>query len=176
MQKNNDLGFTLLELMITVAIAGIIATMAVPSFQRMLERNRLKEAVESLKSDLMFARTEAIKRSTNLNVSIIVDGDDWCYGIDDDNTACDCDTSGSCALKTVDGDEFTGTIADASKNVAFNFRHGYLIDQDQEEEDEDIEITLSTTNYSAKTTISIAGRITICSPDSSKAMGGYDAC
>ena len=69
MNKKYGLGFTLTELMITVAIIGIVASLAVPSFQDMIERNRLKEAVEGLKSDMMWMRTETIKRSCNLQVT-----------------------------------------------------------------------------------------------------------
>ena len=51
MHKKQDLGFTLVELMITVAIVGIVSSIAVPSFSRMLEQNRLKEVAGALKSD-----------------------------------------------------------------------------------------------------------------------------
>ncbi len=133
----------------------------------MLERGRLKVAIESLKSDLMFARTEAIKQSTNLNVSIAINGSSWCYGIDNDNTACDCSTPGDCALKTVDGSQFEGTILDADDDIAFDFRRGTA---------NSIGSTLSTSNYAARIKVSNVGRIIICSPDSTKAVGGYDAC
>ena len=167
MNKQKSLGFTLIELMIVIAIIGIIASMAMPSFQDTIERNRLKEAAESLKSDLMFARTEAIKQSTNLNVSIAINGSSWCYGIDDDNTSCDCSTSGDCAIKTTDGSQFQGTSLDANDNTVFDSRRGTATA---------IGSTLSTDNYAARLIVSSGGRIRICSPDSSKAIGGYDAC
>ncbi|MCF7971472.1 MAG: GspH/FimT family pseudopilin [Methylococcaceae bacterium] len=167
MHKKYGQGFTLTELMITVAIVGIVASLAVPSFQDMLERNRLKEAVESLKSDLMFARTEAIKRSANLTVSIKINGSSWCYGINDSN--CDCSTAGSCAIKNVDGSQFQETTVPAgtSTNIPFDFRRGTAFAGG---------VTISTSNYSVRSKVSNSGRITVCSPDSTKAMGGYDAC
>ena len=42
MQKK-ELGFTLIELMITIAILAIIATMAAPSFGNLLEKQRFKK-------------------------------------------------------------------------------------------------------------------------------------
>jgi len=167
MNKKQTAGFTLTELMVTIAIVGIIASMAVPSFQDMIERNRLKEAAESLKSDLMFARTEAIKQSTNLNVSIAINGSSWCYGIDEDNSSCNCSTAGDCAIKTVDGSQFQGVTLDADDDTVFDFRRGTATA---------IGSTLSTSHYAARLIVSNSGRIRICSPDSTKAIGGYDGC
>jgi len=176
MKEKHEKGFTLVELMITVAIVGIIASLAVPSFSEMIERNRLKEAAEGLKSDLMFARTEAIKRSSNINMTV-KKGSSWCYGIDidnntdntDANAVCDCATSGSCAVKTVQGSQFTGTtnIEVADTNITFFFRRGTASNQG---------MTISTTHYSLRVLSSVAGRIRICSPDSTKSVIGYDAC
>jgi len=177
MNKKKALGFTLVELMITIAIIGILASMAVPSFSKMLERNRLKEAIQSLKSDLMFARTESIKRSANLNVSVDINGTSWCYGIDVDNDTnnananaeCDCTTAGSCAVKTVDGSQFQNTTlaAGTDVNVTFFFRRGSASNNG---------VTINTPNYSVRVRTSIIGRIRTCSPDSAKVMVGYDAC
>jgi prepilin-type N-terminal cleavage/methylation domain-containing protein len=44
-------GFTLIELMVVIAIAGIFMSVALPDFSKMVESYRLKEAVESLKSE-----------------------------------------------------------------------------------------------------------------------------
>ncbi len=160
-------GFSLTELLVVIALIGIIASIAIPSFQGMIEKNRLKAAIESLAADLMFARTEAIKRSTNLDVSISIDGASWCYGIDNDNTHCDCSTADDCAIKTVKGSLFSGTILDADDNTTFDFRRGSA---------KAIGSTLSTRNYSARVRVSSIGRVRICIPAGSTAIRGYDGC
>ena len=59
MQKK-ELGFTLIELMITIAILAIIATMAAPSFSQLTNKYKLEEDSRDLLSILMQARNEAI--------------------------------------------------------------------------------------------------------------------
>jgi type IV fimbrial biogenesis protein FimT len=56
-------GFTSIELMVTVAIVGVLAALAAPSFQTLMERWRVRQVVSDLESSLQFARSEAIKRN-----------------------------------------------------------------------------------------------------------------
>jgi len=55
-------GFSLIELMVVIAIAAIISGLAAPSFTRMLNANRVQTAASALQGDMMYARTEAVKR------------------------------------------------------------------------------------------------------------------
>lgn len=83
----NQRGFTLLELIVTLAVAAVIISIAIPSFSNMLARHRLSAAASSLKLDLQEARSEAIKLNKNVYVSFGVNGQkcasglDWCYGV-----------------------------------------------------------------------------------------------
>jgi type IV pilus assembly protein PilA len=49
MQNNNENGFTLIELMIVLSIIGILATMAVPSYQDRVIRTQVREALDLAK-------------------------------------------------------------------------------------------------------------------------------
>ena len=61
-------GFTLIELMITLAVAAILLTVAVPSFQTLIKRNALTARTNNFIADLHFARGEAAKRGSDVSV------------------------------------------------------------------------------------------------------------
>ena len=55
-------GFTAVELMVVVGIIAVLVALAGPSFTLMIESWRVRDATESLRSTMLFARSEAIKR------------------------------------------------------------------------------------------------------------------
>ena len=56
-------GFTLVELMITLAVVVVLTVIAVPSFRNMINSNRLTTAANEMVGALNLARMEAIKRN-----------------------------------------------------------------------------------------------------------------
>lgn len=65
----NSQGFTLMEMLIVVAIVTIMATLVVPSFGQILNRERLVSTTNNLAATYQASRSEAIKRSTVITVS-----------------------------------------------------------------------------------------------------------
>ena len=61
-------GFTVIELLIVVALVGVLTALAVPSFVGMIQRNRVSAEVNSFAGDLQFARSEAIKQGLPVSV------------------------------------------------------------------------------------------------------------
>ncbi|WP_293367570.1 GspH/FimT family pseudopilin [Nevskia sp.] len=68
-------GFTLIELMATIAVAAILIAIGVPSYQQFVAGQRVRAAVSALNYTLLFARSEAIKR--NADVVVAPAGNCW---------------------------------------------------------------------------------------------------
>jgi type IV fimbrial biogenesis protein FimT len=71
-------GFTTVELMVALAIFALIAAIAAPSFRVFVANQRLRSASFELVSDLVSARSEALKRNTP--VAVVPDDDGWASG------------------------------------------------------------------------------------------------
>lgn len=69
-RKKQNSGFTLLELMIVIAILGVLAAMAAPSFRSMIERQKVRSALNEWQSSFYFAQKEALR----LKESVILCG------------------------------------------------------------------------------------------------------
>ncbi len=68
-------GFTLIELVVTIAVAAILATLAAPSFREFITTQRIRNASFDLTTALTLARSEAITR--NANVSLLRTAGTW---------------------------------------------------------------------------------------------------
>ncbi|HEY0802129.1 MAG TPA: GspH/FimT family pseudopilin [Steroidobacteraceae bacterium] len=129
-------GFTLLELLMTIAVAAIVTMIAVPSFRYVTNSNRIAGEVNGLLGDLQFARSEAIKEGRNVTVCVSTSGAGctggtaWKNGwivFSDQGTVGTFDGGGVDTLLRVQP-TFSGTDSFAASNtvsvITFN-REGY---------------------------------------------------
>ena len=77
-QHSSERGFTLVELMVTLSIAAILMTMAVPSFTTITQNSRLTTQANQFVAAMNLARSEAVKRNAAINVT--ANGGNWTTG------------------------------------------------------------------------------------------------
>lgn len=90
-----EYGFSLIELMIAVVIATLLAAIAIPSYNDMIARNRLSTQGNDLTAGLQFARSEAIRLNRNIVLcrtasatsDTCASGSNWEHWIVRDNAA-----------------------------------------------------------------------------------------
>lgn len=114
-KENRNLGFTLIELMVTISIAGILLAIAIPSFTSVISSNRLTTSANELVTALNLARSEAIKRG--IQVTLLRNGSTnqaWEEGwrvftdingdgsLDDNGDSNLCETGEDCLLRLFD--------------------------------------------------------------------------
>lgn len=84
--KQKMFGFSLIELMITLSIFGILVAIVTPSFSRLVAGNTISSVRDNLISSLNFAKTEAIRLNTNVSVcpssngTSCLNSEDWSQG------------------------------------------------------------------------------------------------
>lgn len=79
-------GYTLIELMITLALAGILLAWAAPGFYDMVQSNRSATFTNEFISSLQLTRSEAVRRGATVNM---------CPSADTSNTSCSGGTNWS---------------------------------------------------------------------------------
>jgi type IV fimbrial biogenesis protein FimT len=96
-------GMSLIELLIGLAIMGLLIMIGLPNMATWLQTSKIRTAGETTLAGLTLARTEAVKRNhivrfqmvNNLTSTCIVStsGTDWVVSLDDATGACDAASS-----------------------------------------------------------------------------------
>jgi type IV fimbrial biogenesis protein FimT len=115
--KMKNSGFTLAELMITIVIAAILVSLAIPSFTTMIRNNRTTTQINTLLTDLNLARSEASKRGARVsvcsstNLTSCAGNTNWATGwivfIDQDNNGSFSDDGDAAPCETDAGNRPT---------------------------------------------------------------------
>ena len=68
--RDRNPGFTLIELMVALTVAGILTAIAVPAFNSFVMNDRDANQINAFSSSFNYARSEAVKRNTAVGVQV----------------------------------------------------------------------------------------------------------
>jgi type IV fimbrial biogenesis protein FimT len=73
-QQPREAGFTMVELLVTIAIFALLAAMAVPTLRTVMANSRIRAAAQSLQNGLAMARNEAVRLNTQVEFVMTAGG------------------------------------------------------------------------------------------------------
>lgn len=197
----SSLGFTLIELMVALAVLVILATVAAPAMGDYVLRARLRAAADDMANQFAIARAQALRLDRDVRMQVIATSTtDWCSGgrqytlpggstegitlVADGADACDCSdavdvlnctiAANTSLVKSTDYPGVELTVGDGT-DFTINRKLGVL---------EDLTlvpvITLRSerkpTLYSLEVQVSPMGNARICVPAGFFGFGGYQPC
>ena len=154
----------MIECCITLAITGILSGSALPYFKDTLDKRRIEGVSSEVRTDLMYARSEAVARNDGVRVSFYQGGAGRCYVVHTGSRAdCQCDGSGPAvctgdaeALKTVNESRGVQVLANVS-SLRFDPTHGTTSPTGTV-------CTVPERGRAVHNVVSILGRVRTCSP------------
>lgn len=159
-------GFTLVELMVTVALLAILATLGIPSFQAWIQNTKIRTAAESIQNGLQIARAEAVKRNTP--VQFVLDGGNSAWTVRCLTAAQCADLAGGvvetrAASDGSSADIIIATLPATSDTVEFN-NFGGINTSPVPFTQIDVNSNASAADRPLRVTLGVGGNTRLCDP------------
>jgi len=194
-------GFTLVEVMIVIAVVAIGIVLAVPSFRDLIERKAVGGAAEAAYQQLQRARSQAVKRSKPIVVDFNVNGTSWAIGLTDKAT-CNAESTAfatSCTveynndgvaidrvlmrIQGINHKDITMSQATGFANPAGGAPRGCSTTNNQQACFDFVRglartgaYDFDSGNYTLRVQVTQLGHVNICIPAGEKNVVGYDDC
>lgn len=184
-------GFTLVELMVTIAVATVLLIIATPSFTDFLDKARLRGVAGNAVDFINAARAQSVKQGRDVNVAFGGSTTAWCIGANaaadpgtpgnavDPASECNCSTAAASCLvggaqSTLDSTSINGVAISAiPASFTFDNRLGTVMP-----------LGTTTATFSSplkkfdlRLTVTPLGQASLCVPSTSKRVfSEYPSC
>ena len=181
-------GFTLIELIITLAVISVVLIAAAPSFADFLDKNRVRGAADGVISLISNARAEAVKTDLDVNIAFTGSGSSWCVGANSATAptggnpagaaaACNCTDAAQCRVSGLRSAIETGAYPDVAIGVlpaALNFdsKLGAISPLGAR----NVTLTSPKGKYDLRVEVNALGQARLCVPASKPAIAGVAQC
>jgi len=186
--KSKASGVTLIELMVTVAVLAIVMAIAVPSFGDIIDKSRLRGAVDDAISLISNARVEAVKADRDVRVRFGGATGNWCVGANaavepaggnpvDPAAACDCTNPSQCQvggqqLAVLQGAHSGVAVSTVNVDFTFSSKLGLISPLGSAT----ATFTSPSTKYDMRMVVDALGHASACVPSGKPTISGVPSC
>jgi len=192
---SNRKGFTLIELMVVIAVVAIITSFALPSYRTLIEKRQVTSGAEQIGAFLSSAQMESVKHNQFVGVNYQLLADGWCFGMRADDTVaaatCDCSpgitdatAASACVVdgafrifnsSTLNYDDVMSSVSIGGDDdtIVYDPVRGLI----QDAETATLELVSDAGHYALNVEVAVTGRVKICSDKAAnKDVPGYKEC
>jgi len=192
--RTAHLGLTIVELMISIVLLSIVLSLALPSYRAMVEKRQLTQGAEQIFAFLNATQGVASRSNSRVTVTFAhSDNNDWCFGANLGDTACDCAETSTVdpSFCSIDGSDMRLTndhvgnnkMLDSVSGVNYSFDpiRGLVYYPGTEnllDPDDSLDMVLHSpsSDYQLRLSVSNTGHTSMCSVDSDHHVPGFPEC
>lgn len=183
-----EVGFTLIELMVTLAVLAVVLVAAAPSFADFIDKTRVRGAADSVVSLISNARAEAVKTDLDVSIKFTGSGTSWCLGANSASlptggnpagaaTACDCTDTSKCLVSGARLAFDVGSYPDVAigalpATMVFDSKLGVVTPLATNS----VTLTSPRGKYDIRVEVNALGQARLCVPSTKPAIAGVAAC